>query len=119
KLVCYNVGNAPRDGAVAAANLLKDETDRAEHFKEIRKVTRRIGRVRTALARELEAPWMQNKSGLFVKLKPEGLSEEELQRLRGDQGLYTPRSSRLNLGGIPERLVGVVAARISDALGKV
>lgn len=119
KLVLYGIGSAPRDSAVAAANMLTDEEDRAEHSREIRKVARRIGRVRTALARELNAPWIENKSGLFVKLKAEGLTDEELSRLRGDQGLYTPPSSRLNLGGIPERLVKIVAQRITAAIGPI
>ncbi|OJJ01688.1 hypothetical protein ASPVEDRAFT_52588 [Aspergillus versicolor CBS 583.65] len=120
-LVRWEVSSAPGYGARLAEVILEDETLCLEWLGELASAAGRLVRNRERLYAELTgslgAPggWehLVRGKGLFSLL---GIGEEQVERLINEFHIYLPPNGRINVAGLNERNVGVVARAIDQVV---
>jgi aspartate aminotransferase len=107
----------PDHGAAIVAKILHDKRLRASWISELDGMRERLRGLRHLLADELrertdamDFSFIADQSGLFSFL---GLSKEQIVRLREEFHVYMVESSRINIAGVNNKNVGVIADAIA------
>ena len=115
-----NYSFPPDHGARLVTMILTDPTLRREWETELEEVRRSMLQLREALAGELRKAtnsdrfdFVATHRGMFSRL---GLSEAQVGRLRDEAGIYMVGDSRINIAGLNDRTVPVLAAAIANVL---
>ncbi len=110
----------PDHGAAAVRIVLEDEALEAQWLEELGAMRSRLGAMRSLLHDALadKAPdhdfsHLLRATGMFCFL---GVSEDRVERLKRDFGVYMVGSSRINVAGITESNVGYLADSIAAVL---
>jgi aspartate aminotransferase len=110
----------PAHGARIVAAILESKELAAEWKEELAGMQNRIFDMRGALAGELSAlgspvdfSFIKNQKGLFTLL---GISQQQVQSLKDEQGLYMLPSGRINLAGLNEGNIKTAAKAIRSIL---
>lgn len=110
----------PDHGCAIVATILNDEQLRSEWLVELAEMRYRLKSMRSLLvstlheaAPEHDFSHLENANGLFSFL---GVTEEQVNRLKKDYGIYLVSSSRINVAGITPANVGYLARSIAAVL---
>jgi aspartate aminotransferase len=115
-----NYSFPPDHGARVVQMILDDPTLRADWQAELEEVRLSMLDLRTALAAELRRAtnsarfdFVATHRGMFSRL---GLTEEQVERLRADHGIYMVSDSRINIAGLNAATVPVLAQAVAQVL---
>ncbi len=110
----------PDHGAAVVATILNDESLRADWLVELAEMRDRLREMRRMLHEALEskAPdsdfsHLVRANGMFCFL---GISEDQVEALKADYGIYMVGSSRINVAGITPNNVDYLASSIAAVL---
>ena len=113
-----NYSFPPDHGARVVSTILTDEALRADWQAELEEVRIGMLRLREALAAELKRlsnsdrfDFLAQHRGMFSRL---GAAPEQVARLRDDHGIYMVGDSRMNIAGLNDRSIPVLAKAIID-----
>lgn len=120
-LMRWEVSSAPAYGARLAEVILEDEKLRMEWLGELGDAAGRLVRNRERLYGQLTnvlgtpGDWehLVRGKGLFSLL---GIGEEQVERLIDEFHIYVPPNGRINVAGLNERNVGVVARAVDQVV---
>ncbi|MDF0532343.1 aromatic amino acid transaminase [Tsukamurella sp. 8F] len=111
---------APSHGARVVAEILGDETLRADWRVELEEMRQRLTLLRAELVAELLAtttvpalPQLGQQRGMFLRLP---LDADQMERLRIDHAIYGVPSGRINLAGLTSDRIPRVAAAIGEVV---
>jgi aromatic-amino-acid transaminase len=114
-----NYSFPPDHGARAVTTVLTDPELRADWEAELEDMRTGMLRLREQLAAELRARsgsdrfgFIAEHRGMFSRL---GATPEQVQRLRDDHGVYMVGDSRMNIAGLNEKTVPLLAEAIVKA----
>ncbi|MGR3624669.1 MAG: aminotransferase class I/II-fold pyridoxal phosphate-dependent enzyme, partial [Limimaricola sp.] len=114
-----NYSFPPDHGARVVTTILTDAELRANWQAELEEVRTGMLRLREALAAELKRlsnsdrfDFLAQHRGMFSRL---GATPEQVARLRDDHGIYMVGDSRMNIAGLNDRTIPVLARAIVDA----
>jgi aromatic-amino-acid transaminase len=114
-----NYSFPPDHGARAVTMVLTDPELRADWEAELEAMRTGMLHLREALAAELRAragsdrfAFLAEHRGMFSRL---GATPEQVQRLREDHGVYMVGDSRMNIAGLNEATVPILAEAIVRA----
>lgn len=109
---------APSHGASAVAEILDDNTLRAQWIEELEQSRVRLMRLRNGLIDELEglgAPahltQLRDRRGMFITLP---FSESQMELLRTDYAVYGVPSGRINIAAAQEQQIAYLARAIAE-----
>ncbi len=112
-----NFSFPPDHGAKVVEIILNDPELRADWQAELEDVRQRMLRLRDGLADALKREtnsdrfeFFRHHRGMFSRL---GLSTEKVLQLRADSGIYMVSDSRLNVAGLPDQGLDVLAKAIA------
>lgn len=110
----------PDHGAAAVRIILEDDALRADWQEELEEMRLRMLRLRVELADALRLQSNSNRfdfvahhRGMFSRL---GLTQQQVERLRVEHGIYMVDDSRINVAGLPEGRIGELAKAIVSVL---
>ena len=110
----------PDHGAAVVATILNDDALRADWLVELAEMRDRLRDMRTLLHQALEAKapahdfsHLVRANGMFCFL---GLSEDQVEALKSDHGIYMVGSSRINVAGITPDNAEYLASSIAAVL---
>ncbi|MCZ4261501.1 aspartate/tyrosine/aromatic aminotransferase [Limimaricola sp. G21655-S1] len=113
-----NYSFPPDHGARVVTTILTDAELRADWQAELEEVRTGMLRLREALASELKRlsnsdrfDFLAQHRGMFSRL---GAAPEQVARLRDDHGIYMVGDSRMNIAGLNDRTIPVLAQAIID-----
>ncbi|MGX9854012.1 amino acid aminotransferase [Limimaricola variabilis] len=113
-----NYSFPPDHGARIVSTILGDAELRADWQAELEEVRTGMLRLREALASELRQlsnsdrfDFLAQHRGMFSRL---GASPEQVARLRDDHGIYMVGDSRMNIAGLNDRTIPILARAIID-----
>lgn len=116
-----NFAFPPDHGARAVQTILGDAGLTGLWRDELREMRQSMQANRTALAAELQRltgsdrfAFLNTQRGMFSLL---GASPDEVDRLREDHGIYLVFDSRMNVAGLTETTIPVVAKAIVEVMG--
>ena len=108
----------PDHGARLVTTILEDATLAADWRQELDAMRRNMQALRRSLAAELRRitnsdrwDFIAGHRGMFSRL---GATPEQVERLRAERGIYMVGDSRLNIAGLNEATVPVLARAIAD-----
>ncbi|WP_341212517.1 amino acid aminotransferase [uncultured Limimaricola sp.] len=114
-----NYSFPPDHGARVVSTILTDAELRADWQAELEEVRTGMLRLREALAAELKRlsnsdrfDFLAQHRGMFSRL---GASPEQVAKLRDDNGIYMVGDSRMNIAGLNDRTIPILAQAIIDA----
>ncbi len=114
-----NYSFPPDHGARVVSTILTDAELRADWQAELEEVRTWMLRLREALAAELKRlsnsdrfDFIAQHRGMFSRL---GASPEQVAKLRDDNGIYMVGDSRMNIAGLNDRTIPILAQAIVDA----
>ena len=114
-----NYSFPPDHGARVVSTILTDAELRADWQAELEEVRTGMLRLREALAAELRRlsnsdrfDFIAQHRGMFSRL---GASPEQVAKLRDDNGIYMVGDSRMNIAGLNDRTIPILAQAIVDA----
>jgi len=119
RMIRASYSSPPAISAQTVTRILNDETLRREYRNEIDDVRENIlnsNRKRFAEALGPNFHWILKKRGLFLKLLPEGFSDEQIHFLKDQHAIHGPKSSRINIGGFPPLRIEEIANIYTQAL---
>ncbi len=115
-----NYSFPPDHGARLVTMILEDQALTADWRAELEEVRRNMLGLRQSLADALRRAtnsdrfdFVSSHRGMFSRL---GLTERQVDRLREAHGIYMVGDSRINIAGLNERTVPVLAAAIASVL---
>lgn len=115
-----NFSFPPDHGARLVTMILADNALRTDWKAELEEVRLNMLGLRKALAEELRRAtnsdrfdFVANHRGMFSRL---GLSEQQVEMLRADHGIYMVSDSRINVAGLNASTVPVLAAAIASVI---
>jgi aromatic-amino-acid transaminase len=115
-----NYSNPPTFGAQVVATVLTTPALRAMWEEELAGMRERIKAMRVALVQQLQAAGVQGdlsyittQMGMFSY---SGLGKEQMQRLRGEFGVYGVDSGRICVAALNSRNLGPVAAALAQVM---
>jgi aromatic-amino-acid transaminase len=115
-----NYSNPPTFGAQVVATVLNTPTLRAMWEEELGEMRQRIKATREALVGKLRAAGVTRDLGFITQqigmFSYSGLSKEQMQRLRGEFGVYGVDSGRLCIAAINSRNIDAVAAALAKVM---
>lgn len=104
RIIRSNYSNPPLHGAQIVKNVLGNEEHKKAWTLELSRVRERLGEMRRALAAGLLAKggardfsFLHKQTGMFSFC---GLDREQVQRLRGEYGIFIPSNGRINVAGL-------------------
>ena len=116
-----NYSFPPDHGARLVTMILGDAALRAEWQAELEEVRLSMLSLRTQLAEELRRAtnsdrfdFVAHHRGMFSRL---GLTEDQVIRLREEDGIYMVGDSRINIAGLNTKTVPILAAAIARVVG--
>jgi aromatic-amino-acid transaminase len=116
-LIRGNYSNPPTHGAQVVATVLTTPALRRQWEDELAGMRLRIQRMRQALVQRLAEAGVKQDMGFILRQKGmfsySGLSAAQMQRLRGEFGVYGIDSGRICVAALNERNLGPVAAAIA------
>ena len=108
----------PDHGARLVSMVLGDETLRADWQAELEDVRKGMLRLREKLASELQRlsgsdrfGFIAQHRGMFSRL---GATPEQVERMREEHGIYMIGDSRINIAGLNDRTVPILAQALID-----
>ncbi|NSX54577.1 aromatic amino acid transaminase [Parasulfitobacter algicola] len=111
-----NYSFPPDHGARLVTLILSDDNLRADWQAELKDVRNGMLRLRTALAGELKRltnsdrfDFLANHRGMFSRL---GLTTDQVETLRSDHAIYMVGDSRINIAGLNDDTIPVLAKAI-------
>ncbi len=114
-----NYSFPPDHGARLVTMILSDDALRADWEAELEEVRQNMLSLRTALATELQRlsgsdrfGFLAQHRGMFSRL---GATPEQVETLRRDHAIYMVGDSRLNIAGLNEKTIPILAKAIIDA----
>jgi aromatic-amino-acid transaminase len=114
-----NFSFPPDHGARLVTMILADEALRADWKAELEEVRTGMLRLRKHLADELRQransdrfDFLAHHRGMFSRL---GASPEQVERMRSENGIYMIGDSRLNIAGLNDRTIPILAEAIVAA----
>ncbi len=109
----------PDHGARLVSMVLTDDSLRADWQAELEDVRKGMLRLREQLAGELQRlsgsdrfGFIAQHRGMFSRL---GATPEQVERLRADHGIYMIGDSRINIAGLNDKTVPILAKALIDA----
>ncbi|MGR3461142.1 MAG: amino acid aminotransferase [Roseovarius sp.] len=109
----------PDHGARLVSMVLTDDALRADWQAELEDVRQGMLRLREQLAGELQRlsgsdrfGFIAQHRGMFSRL---GATPEQVERLRADHGIYMIGDSRINIAGLNDKTVPILAKALIDA----
>ncbi len=115
-----NYSNPPTFGATLVATVLTTPALRAQWEEELAGMRVRIKAMREALVARLQAAGVQQDLGFITRQKGmfsySGLSAPQMQRLRGEFGIYGVDSGRICVAALNEKNLDAVARGIAAVL---
>jgi aromatic-amino-acid transaminase len=109
----------PDHGARLVSMVLTDDALRADWQAELEDVRKGMLRLREQLAGELQRlsgsdrfGFIAQHRGMFSRL---GATPEQVERLRADHGIYMIGDSRINIAGLNDKTVPILAKALIDA----
>jgi aromatic-amino-acid transaminase len=122
RVIRANYSNPPTHGAAAITNVLSTPALRALWEEELAGMRERIKRMRVELQRHLVAAgaaidtdFITRQRGMFSYT---GLSKAQMQRLRGEFGVYGVDSGRICVAALNERNLDTVVSSITHVTEK-
>jgi aromatic-amino-acid transaminase len=122
RVIRANYSNPPTHGAAAITNVLSTPALRALWEEELAGMRERIKRMRVELQRRLVAAgaaidtdFITRQRGMFSYT---GLSKAQMQRLRGEFGVYGVDSGRICVAALNERNLDTVVSSITHVTEK-
>ncbi|HMO46949.1 MAG TPA: amino acid aminotransferase [Rubrivivax sp.] len=119
-LIRGNYSNPPTYGAQAVAMVLTTPALRAQWEAELAGMRTRIKQMRQTLVQRLAEAGVKQDMSFILRQKGmfsySGLSAAQMQRLRGEFGVYGIDSGRICVAALNERNLGPVAAAIAKVL---
>ncbi|MBE0552301.1 MAG: aspartate/tyrosine/aromatic aminotransferase [Rhodobacteraceae bacterium] len=116
-----NYSFPPDHGARLVTMILEDQALTADWKAELEEVRQNMLSLRKQLADELRKAtnsdrfdFVARHRGMFSRL---GLSEDQVNRLREEAGIYMVGDSRINIAGLNARTVPILAAAIAKVAG--
>lgn len=115
-VVRANYSMPPDHGAAVVAHILGDAALRAQWESEVAEMRARIHRMRARLSDQLAGSnardygFIARQRGMFAML---GLTQDVVERMRGEHRVYVGTGGRINIAGLTERNVEHVAAAIA------
>lgn len=111
---------APAHGPLIVEGIFSDHQLRQLWMEELAEMRGRIRRLRSEFAKALEAErsdldasWLMKQRGMFSLL---GLTEQEVDALREGPHIYMVRNSRVNIAGLDETSMPVVAKAVAPMM---
>ncbi len=111
---------APAHGALIVERILGDAHLRAEWCKELEAMRLRIDRYRQRLKAALQArrpdldlDWLTRQRGMFSLL---GIGRDDVETLRRERHIYMVGDSRINIAGLNDENLEVVASSVAALL---
>jgi aromatic-amino-acid transaminase len=115
-----NYSNPPTFGAHVVATVLTTPDLRAMWEDELAEMRGRIRHMRSALVAKLQAAGVKDDLAYITRQKGmfsySGLSKEQMQRLRGDFGVYGVDSGRICVAAINSHNIDAVAAALARVM---
>ena len=112
-----NYSNPPHHGAAIVAEVLADETLRAQWVRELEQMRLRIISMRemffdlmSQISPEADFGFVKKQRGMFSYT---GLDQEQVERLRNEYSIYLLGSGRINLAGLTTQNVQKVCQSIA------
>ncbi len=112
--------NPPAHGGLIVSTILSDQELRAQWQEEVAAIRDRIQSVRTTLVRELhqrnvdrDFSFIEHQRGMFSF---SGLSDQQVDFLREQKGIYIVKGGRVNVAGITSRNMTYLCDAIAEAL---
>ncbi len=119
-LIRGNYSNPPTHGATVVATVLTTPALRQQWEGELAGMRQRIRAMREALVQRLAAAGVKRDMRFILRQKGmfsySGLSAAQMQRLRGEFGVYGIDSGRICVAALNERNLDTVAAAIGQVL---
>ena len=116
-LIRGNYSNPPTHGAQVVAMVLTTPVLRRQWEEELAGMRQRIKQMREKLVRQLADAGVTRDTSFILRQKGmfsySGLSAAQMQRLRGEFGVYGIDSGRICVAALNERNIGPVAAAIA------
>jgi aromatic-amino-acid transaminase len=116
-----NYSFPPDHGARLVTMILEDDALRADWKAELEEVRQNMLTLRKTLAEELRRAtnsdrfdFVANHRGMFSRL---GLTEDQVNTLREEHGIYMVGDSRINIAGLNAKTVPILAAAIAKVAG--
>jgi aspartate aminotransferase len=116
-----NYSFPPDHGARLVTMILEDAALRADWMAELEEVRLNMLTLRQSLADELRRAtnsdrfdFVATHRGMFSRL---GLTEDQVNTLRNEHGIYMVGDSRINIAGLNTRTVPILAAAIAQVAG--
>lgn len=115
-----NYSFPPDHGARLVTMILADDTLRADWMAELEEVRQHMLTLRQSLADALRRAtnsdrfdFVSTHRGMFSRL---GLTEDQVNRLRAENGIYMVGDSRINIAGLNMATIPVLAAAIAQVI---
>jgi aromatic-amino-acid transaminase len=112
-----NYSNPPTHGAQVVTTVLTDSALRAQWEDELRQMRERIRRMRHLLVDKLHAAGIQRDLSFITRQQGmfsySGLDKAQMQRLRGEFGIYGVDSGRICVAALNARNIDAVARAIA------
>ncbi|NML14631.1 amino acid aminotransferase [Azohydromonas caseinilytica] len=113
-----NYSNPPTHGAQVVATVLSTPSLRAQWEEELAGMRQRIKLMRSLLVEKLQAAGVKQDLSFIVRQKGmfsySGLTKEQMQRLRGEFGVYGVDSGRICVAALNSRNIDAVAKAIAQ-----
>jgi aspartate/tyrosine/aromatic aminotransferase len=111
---------APAHGPLIVEGVFNDPELRTLWLEELEEMRARIGGLRNQFAaslssvrNDLDATWLTEQRGMFSLL---GLSEHQVDTLREEQHIYMVRDSRINIAGLDDSNIPIVAEAVAPLM---
>ncbi|MBN8486166.1 MAG: aspartate/tyrosine/aromatic aminotransferase [Burkholderiales bacterium] len=115
-----NYSNPPTHGAQVVATVLTTPALRAQWEQELAAMRNRIKAMRVALVEKLKAAGVQQDMSFIAGQRGmfsySGLSKAQMERLRGEFGVYGVDSGRICVAALNDKNIGYVAESIAKVL---
>ena len=119
-LIRGNYSNPPTHGAQLVATVLTSPALRRQWEDELAGMRQRIKRMRQALVQSLRSAGVEQDMSFILRQKGmfsySGLTAAQMQRLRGEYGIYGIDSGRICVAALNERNIAPVVAAISHVI---
>lgn len=111
---------SPSHGPLIVDEIFEDQELQKLWLDELAEMRGRISHLRSRLAEalhsernDLDASWIAGQRGMFSLL---GISEQQVDALRNEQHIYMVRDSRINIAGLDDRTIPILAEAVAPLM---